>query len=58
MYAVLHASNFLIKEIEGQTMISYKQNVESKAIKIASTLLKRKIIEKCKLKRRLTETKI
>ena len=58
MLKMLHTSNFVIKEIQGRTMISNKQNVEKETFKWMFTLLKIKLIEKFKLKIKLIETKI
>ena len=47
-----------IIEIRGPTMISNKQNIENEAFKVGFRPLKIKLIEKFKLKIKLTETKI
>ena len=52
----LSTSNFIIKEIKGQTMISNKQNVENEAVKVVFKLLKIMLIEKFKLKIKPTVT--
>ena len=54
----LHTSDIVIKEIKGRAMISNKQHVNNEAFKVGLTLLKIKLIEKFKLKIKLTETKI
>ena len=54
----LHTSHFGIEEMKVRAMISNKQNVENEAFKVGFTLLKIKLIEKFKLKIKLTETKI
>ena len=46
------------QEVKGRTVISSKQNVENEAFEVGFTLLKIKLIEKFKLKIKLTETKI
>ena len=51
----LYTSNFAIKEIKGQTIISNKQNVENKAFQMGFMHLKIKIKEKFKLKTKLTK---
>ena len=60
MYVIkaLHTSNFVIKELNGRTMISDKQYVKNEAFKVVFTLLKIKLIKKFNLKIKFTETKI
>ena len=53
-----HTLNVIIKKIKGRTMISDKHNVANEAFKVGSTLLKMKLIEKSKVKIKLTDTKI
>ena len=54
----LQSSKSVIKEITSRTMIFNKQYVENEAFKMGFTLLKIKLVEKFKLKIKLTETKI
>ena len=58
--STLHISNFIttiFRKIKSQTMISNKQNLENEPFKVGFVLLKIIIIEKFKLKIKLTETK-
>ena len=53
---MVHTLNFITTKIQGQIMISNKQNFENEASKVGFVLLK-KITEKLKVKIKLIDTK-